>query len=59
MEMTAFDIAISVSILTALLVAVLLPLMMSSEGARATAQKARARRLTDAKMNARLLRLNL
>lgn len=52
-------IAIYISILTALLVAIILPLTQSGERARAAQEKARARRIADAKMNARLLRFNL
>jgi hypothetical protein len=59
METTVFTIAISLSILVSLLVAFLLPLYFLSDSAKAAEEKARARRLTDAKMNARLLRLNL
>jgi hypothetical protein len=51
-------IAIFVSILVAIL-AGFLPLIMSGEGWRAAQDKARARRLADARMNARLLRLNI
>jgi hypothetical protein len=39
------------------LIAVFLPLVMS--GSRAAEEKARARRIADARMNARLLRFNL
>jgi hypothetical protein len=55
MEATAILVAISIAIF----VAILLPLVVSGEGWRAAEDKARARRLADAKMNARLLRLNL
>jgi hypothetical protein len=50
--------AIFVSILVAIL-AGFLPLIMSGERWRAAQDRARARRLADAKMNARLLRLNI
>ena len=55
-------IAIFVAIFAALFVAILsslLPLLLSGEQWRAAQDKARARRLADARMNARLLRLNL
>ena len=59
MESTATSVAIFTAIVVSLLVAFLLPLMLSGERAKAAEEKARARRLADAKMNARLLRLNL
>ena len=59
MESTANFFAISVSILVAIFVAILLPLFLSGERWRAAQERARARRIADAKMNARLLRLNL
>jgi hypothetical protein len=55
-------IAIFVAIFAALFVAILsslLPLLLSGEQWRAAQDKARQRRLADARMNARLLRLNL
>jgi hypothetical protein len=55
-------IAIFVAIFAALFVAILsslLSLMLSGEQWKAAQDKARARRLADARMNARLLRLNL
>jgi threonine/homoserine/homoserine lactone efflux protein len=52
-------ISIFIAIFVALFVAVLLPLMLSGERWRAAQEKARARRIADARMNARLLRLNL
>jgi multidrug efflux pump subunit AcrB len=52
-------IAISVAVLISILVAIFLPLMFSGKWWQAEQEKARARRLTDAKMNARLLRFNL
>jgi hypothetical protein len=51
--------AIFVAIFFALFVALFLPLMLSGERWRAAEDKARARRIADAKMNARLLRLNI
>jgi hypothetical protein len=59
METTAFVVAISVAILTSIGVAITLPFMVSGRRARAAQEKARARHLADARMNARLLRLNL
>jgi hypothetical protein len=47
------------AVFVAILVAVALPLMVSGGWARAAEEKARARRLADARMNARLLRMNL
>jgi hypothetical protein len=43
----------------AVFVAVLLPLFLSGERWQAAEEKARGHRIADAKMNARLLRLNL
>jgi hypothetical protein len=51
--------AILTSILVAIFVAMFLPLFLSGERWRAAEDKAHARRLADARMNARLLRLNL
>lgn len=51
-------VALFVSIFVAF-VAMFLPLILSGERWRAAQDKARARRIADAKMNARLLRLNL
>jgi cbb3-type cytochrome oxidase subunit 3 len=51
--------AIFVAMFMSLFIAVCLPLYLSSERYRAAQEKARARRLADAKMNARLLRMNL
>jgi hypothetical protein len=52
--------AIFVSIFVAIFVAIFLPLVpLLGERWRAAEDKARARRIADAKMNARLLRLNL
>jgi len=59
METTAFYLAIFVSVFVALFVAILLPLMFSGKHWEAAQEKARARRLADARMNARLLRFNL
>jgi hypothetical protein len=52
-------IAILVSIFMTLFSAVFFPLILSGKQWRAAEDKARARRLADAKMNARLLRLNI
>ncbi len=51
-------VAILVAIFVAF-VAIFLPLILSGERWRAAQDRARARRLADARMNARLLRLNL
>jgi hypothetical protein len=50
--------AIFASIL-AIFLAIFLPLFLSGERWKAAEEKARARRIADAKMNARLLRLNI
>jgi hypothetical protein len=52
-------IAILLSIFMTLFSAVFFPLILSGKQWRAAEDKARARRLADAKMNARLLRLNI
>jgi hypothetical protein len=54
MEATAIFVAIFVAILASFL-----PLIMSGERWRAAEDRARARRIADARMNARLLRLNI
>jgi len=54
MEATAIFVAIFVAILASFL-----PLIMSGKRWRAAEDRARARRLADARMNARLLRLNI
>jgi hypothetical protein len=51
--------AIFVAIFVAILVAIFLPLMLSGKRWRAAEERARVRRIADARMNARLLRLNL
>jgi hypothetical protein len=53
------ELFIFVAIFTGLFVAIFLALFISREGWGAAEDKARARRLADAKMNARLLRLNI
>ena len=50
---------VAIAIFVGLFVAILLPIIMSGERWRAAEDRAHARRLADAKMNARLLRLNL
>jgi hypothetical protein len=52
-------VAIFVSIFVAVFVAIFLPLALSGKKWKAAQETARARRIADAKMNARLLRLNL
>ena len=59
METTAIFVAVFAAILVALFAAIALPLMMSGERGKAAQEKARARRLAEAKINARLLRLNI
>ena len=59
METTAIFVAVFAAILVAFFAAIFLPLMMSGERWKAAQEKARARRLAEAKMNARLLRLNI
>ena len=51
--------AIFVAIFLALLVAIFLPLIMSGKQWRAAQDRARARRMAEHRMNARLLRLNI
>lgn len=51
--------AIFVAIFIAMFVAIFLPLILSGERWRAAEDGARARRIADARMNARLLRLNI
>ena len=52
-------IAIFVAIFIPLILAIFLPLILSGKRWRAAEDRARARRLADARMNARLLRLNI
>jgi hypothetical protein len=49
----------AVAIFLALFVAVFLPVIMSGEQSRAAQDRARARRMAEHRMNARLLRLNI
>ena len=58
MEAARF-VAIFAAIFVALFVAIFLPLILSGERWRAAQGRARARRIADAKMSARLLRLNI
>jgi uncharacterized protein YpmB len=58
MEAARF-VAIFAAIFVALFVAIFLSLIQSGERWRAAEDRARARRIADAKMNARLLRLNI
>jgi hypothetical protein len=51
--------AIFAAIFVALFAAIFLPLILSGERWRAAQDRARARRMADARMNARLLRLNI
>jgi hypothetical protein len=58
MESARF-VALFVAMFFGLFVAIFLPLVLSGERWRAAEDRARARRMADARMNARLLRLNL
>jgi hypothetical protein len=58
MEAARF-LALFVAIFVALFAAIILPLTLSGERWRAAEDRARARRIADARMNARLLRLNI
>jgi hypothetical protein len=49
----------AVAILIALFVAIFLPLILSGTRWTAAQDRARSRRIADARMNARLLRLNI
>jgi hypothetical protein len=51
--------AIFVAVFVAIFVAIFLPLVLSGKQWSEAQDKARARRIADAKMNARLLRLNI
>jgi hypothetical protein len=51
--------AIFVAIFVPMFIAIFLPIIMSGKQWRAAQDKARARRLAEARMNARLLRLNI
>ena len=53
------SIAIFIAVFMGIFVAVFIPLIVSGKRAKAAQEKARERRLAEAKMNARLLRLNL
>jgi hypothetical protein len=59
MHETVFFAAIFASLFVSLLIAVLLPILMLSKRWQVAEDKARTRRLADARMNARLLRFNL
>jgi hypothetical protein len=59
MEATATFVAIFASIFASIFVAIFLPLFLSGERSRAAQESARARRIAEARMNARLLRLNI
>jgi hypothetical protein len=58
MEAARF-VAIFTAIFVALFAAIFLPLILSAERWRAAQDRARVRRIVDARMNARLLRLNI
>ena len=59
MSDTHILVALVLTLVLPLAVAIILPFIQSGEGWKAAQEKARARRLVDAKMNARLLRFNL
>jgi hypothetical protein len=59
MEATATFVAIFASIFASIFVAIFLPLFLSGERSRAAQESARARHIAEARMNARLLRLNI
>jgi hypothetical protein len=59
MEATAAFVAIFAAIFVAVSVPVFLLLFLSGERSRAAQEKARTRRIAEARMNARLLRLNI
>ena len=59
MHETSFHVAILVAILLPILIAIFLPLLFSGRRWRAAEDRAHARRIAEARMNARLLRLNL
>ena len=59
MHATAIPVALALSIFMALFLAIFLPLILSGERWRVAQETARARRLADARMSARLLRLNI
>ncbi len=59
MEASAIFVAIFVSILVAIFLAIFLPLILSGKQWREEQDRAHARRIADARMNARLLRLNI
>jgi hypothetical protein len=59
MESIGILVCIFTSVFFAIFIAILLPLIFSGKQWEAAQAKARARRLADARMNARLLRFNL
>ncbi len=59
MEATATFVAIFASIFASIFVAIFLPLFLSGERSRAAQESARARRIAEARIYARLLRLNI
>jgi hypothetical protein len=56
---TARFVAIFTAMFVTLFTGIFLPLILSGDRWRAAQEKARARRIADASMNARLLRFNL
>jgi hypothetical protein len=59
MHSTHGHLGVFIAVLPSLLIAITLPLVLSGKWVEEAQEKARARRLVDAKMNARLLRFNL
>jgi len=59
MHETAFLISLLISILISILISMFLPFWVMGKQWRAAEEKAHARRLADARMDARLVRLNL
>jgi hypothetical protein len=59
MQGAAIFVALFLAIFPPLFLAIFLPLILSGKQWRAAQDRARARRIVDAKMSARLLRLNI
>jgi hypothetical protein len=59
MQMTAIFVAIFAGIFVAMFFAIFLPLMLPGKQSRAAQGSARARRMAEHRMNARLLRLDI
>jgi hypothetical protein len=59
MHSAARYVGVFVAVLPSLLIAMALPFILSGKWVKDAQEKARVRRIQDAKMNARLLRFNL